>query len=80
MFKRKLMHAALVSLLVVLTSPPANVVASFNGDPPSAEERAKARAERMPEGARKSATYDRSGRAVKIAYDACTGEEMQIEL
>jgi YD repeat-containing protein len=80
MFKRALSRAALLALLIAPASSPANVTASLGSEPPSSQEQAKARVERMIEGAQKNATYDHNGRAVTTTVPTSDGDKVTVSL
>lgn len=77
MFKRTLPLAALSLLLVSLMTPTANVVA-FKGGTPPAQERAKAQAERMIEGAQQGVTLDEVGRVAKTTVQTSESERVTV--
>jgi YD repeat-containing protein len=77
MFKRTLPLAALTLLLVSLMTPTVKVVA-FKGGTPPAQERAKAQAERMIEGARQGITYDEAGRVAKTTVQTSESEKVTV--
>ncbi len=79
MARRNLSRAALLCLLLVLTSPTLNV-AAVDGSPQSAKEQGKAQAERMIKEAQKAATYDEAGRAVRTTVPTSGYEKITVSL
>jgi YD repeat-containing protein len=79
MSNRILSRAALLFLLVALAAQTTSV-AALNGGQSPAQEQTKAQAERMIEGARKGATYDEAGRAVKTTVPTSENEKVNVSL